>query len=160
MNHDELREAAEEVGDETTLRLLDEIAALRIDRQKNQRLERDADQLMSERDAAQDALQETHLAMGGDGEWSVKIPAHPPPHSGDLHKDVPALAAALRRAADAARDALRDTIPVDVCTPIDGCVVIRSAAYRKLKEALAAIKALGNQSANAADEPSPNRKDG
>jgi hypothetical protein len=59
------------------------------------RLDHDLDVVMSERDAAQDALQETHIALGGDGEWVAKIPEEEPPHSGDLHADVPALAAEL-----------------------------------------------------------------
>ncbi len=54
----------------------------------------ECDQLIAERDRAQDALQATHIAMGGDGEWIARMPPVPPPHSGDLHLDVPALAEA------------------------------------------------------------------
>lgn len=49
-------------------------------------------QLMEERDRAQDALQDTHIALGGDGEWVGRLPPQEPPDSGDLHLDVPALA--------------------------------------------------------------------
>jgi hypothetical protein len=50
------------------------------------------DELIGERDRAQDALQETHIALGGDGEWKGKLPPEPAPNSGDLHLDVPELA--------------------------------------------------------------------
>lgn len=50
------------------------------------------DEYLTERDRAQDALQETHMALGGDGEWKGKLPPQPAPDSGDLHLDVPALA--------------------------------------------------------------------
>lgn len=56
------------------------------------RLDRQLGEVIDERDRAQDALQETHLALGGDGEWTLKVPPEEPPHSGDLHDDVPALA--------------------------------------------------------------------
>lgn len=52
-------------------------------------------QLMDERDRAQDALQETHIALGGDGEWVGRTYHVDPPESGDLHLDVPVLAAQI-----------------------------------------------------------------
>lgn len=69
-------------------------------------LDKSEDQVMLERDSAEDALQETHLALGGDGEWPRKMPPELPPHSGDLRLDVPALAAEL--SAELAR--LRDRL--------------------------------------------------
>jgi len=53
----------------------------------------DCEKALEERDYAQDKLQETHIALGGDGEWSGRMPPQEPPDSGDLHLDVPALAA-------------------------------------------------------------------
>src|SRR5690606_27934210 len=50
------------------------------------------DELICERDRAQDALQDTHIALGGNGEWVARSPSWPPPDSGDLHLDVPELA--------------------------------------------------------------------
>jgi hypothetical protein len=50
------------------------------------------DELIGERDHAQDALQDTHIALGGDGEWVARSPSWAPPDSGDLHLDVPELA--------------------------------------------------------------------
>jgi len=50
------------------------------------------DELLGERDRAQDALQDTHIALGGDGEWVGRSPPQPAPDSGDLHLDVPELA--------------------------------------------------------------------
>lgn len=66
-----------------------------------EKLERDDDKTMHERDDAEDALQAAHLALGGDGEWCGKSPPEPPPTSGDLAQDVPALARLL--AAELAR---------------------------------------------------------
>jgi hypothetical protein len=63
-------------------------------------------QTIEERDAAEDALQETHIALGGDGEWTTKIPPEAPPNSGDLLLDVPALATELRAERDRLREAL------------------------------------------------------
>jgi len=53
----------------------------------------DLAEALTERDWAQDCLQRTHIALGGDGEWTGKLPPEMPPDSGDLHYDVPALAA-------------------------------------------------------------------
>ena len=47
---------------------------------------------LEERDEAEDALQKTHIKLGGDGEWVGKMPSQCPPDSGDLRLDVPALA--------------------------------------------------------------------
>jgi hypothetical protein len=57
--------------------------------------ERDALQLIDERDSAEDALQKAHIALGGDGEWTAKLPPEESPESGDLRLDVPALAESL-----------------------------------------------------------------
>lgn len=49
---------------------------------------------LKERDLAQDCLQQTHINLGGDGEWVAKAGSvDQPPDTGDLHYDVPALAA-------------------------------------------------------------------
>lgn len=61
-------------------------------RQRLESEERDCLDVMRERDWAQNCLQQTHIALGGDGEWCGKMPAEMPPDSGDLHYDVPALA--------------------------------------------------------------------
>lgn len=53
---------------------------------------KDCEQLIDERDRAQDALQDTHSALGGDGEWVGRLPPQSAPDSGDLHLDVPELA--------------------------------------------------------------------
>jgi hypothetical protein len=70
---------------------------------ENERLDTSETKLIRERDALQQALQDTHVALGGDGEWCARIPEPNPPDSGDLRMDVPALAAALV----AERDSLR-----------------------------------------------------
>ena len=49
-------------------------------------------QIINERDRAEKALQQAHLALGGDGEWAARIPRPSPPDSGDLALDVPELA--------------------------------------------------------------------
>jgi hypothetical protein len=66
-----------------------------------EKCERHAEQDIAERDAALDALQKTHVALGGDGEWAAK------PgrlcrawETGDLRIDAPALADRLRRERD------------------------------------------------------------
>ena len=61
-----------------------------------ERLDDDLSEVMGERDRATEALAQTHIALGGDGEWTGKLPPEPTPHSGDLHDDVPALAEELR----------------------------------------------------------------
>lgn len=70
------------------------------------KLERDEMQIAAERDEAEDALQMAHVALGGDGEWSAKIPAEPPPNSGDLKVDVVVLAQNLRAELEAANKVL------------------------------------------------------
>lgn len=57
-----------------------------------QRADKALDETMEERDAMEAALSETHRALGGDGEWVCRVPEPPPPDSGDLRRDVPALA--------------------------------------------------------------------
>lgn len=57
-------------------------------------------EVIDQRDRAQDALQETHIALGGDGEWCGWLPPEPAPNSGDLHIDVPELARELRTYAE------------------------------------------------------------
>src|SRR5689334_606106 len=59
-------------------------------------LERSEDDLVGKRDALEDALAETHVALGGDGEWICRIPPQLPPDSGDLKRDVPELARQLQ----------------------------------------------------------------
>lgn len=54
--------------------------------------ERELEEVMKERDYAQDVLQDVHIVLGGDGEWKGRLPPQEPPDSGDLHLDVPALA--------------------------------------------------------------------
>lgn len=54
---------------------------------------------IDDRDAAQDALQRTHIALGGDGEWVTRLPEPEPPESGDLRKDVPVIAAQIMQEA-------------------------------------------------------------
>lgn len=54
--------------------------------------ERELEEVMKERDHAQDVLQDVHIVLGGDGEWKGRLPPQEPPDSGDLHLDVPALA--------------------------------------------------------------------
>ena len=65
------------------------------------------EQEIIERDAANDAIQRIHVALGGDGEWVYRTPPVAPPHSGDLGQDALALAKTIRKAAYAAgaRDA-------------------------------------------------------
>jgi hypothetical protein len=45
------------------------------------------------RDRFEEAIANAHVALGGDGEWSMRMPEPPPPDSGDLARDVPVLAA-------------------------------------------------------------------
>lgn len=72
------------------------------------------DEVMKERDWAQDCLQETHIALGGDGEWTGKIPAELPPNSGDLHYDVPVLAAEVKQRAERAEVREREAQTVTI----------------------------------------------
>lgn len=69
--------------------------ALQAANERAKALDRWLDNVLKERDHAQDALQKTHIALGGDGEWCAKLPPEEPPESGDLHYDVPALAEQL-----------------------------------------------------------------
>lgn len=67
------------------------------------------------RDHLEDVIQETHIALGGNGEWVGRLPMPPPPDSGDLCLDVPALAAQVVAERDAARAdaaAMREAIAV------------------------------------------------
>lgn len=57
---------------------------------------------MDERDAAQDALADTHIALGGDGKWVARMPQPNPPDSGDLVLDVPVLASEVLARAEKA----------------------------------------------------------
>lgn len=59
---------------------------------------------IDDRDSAQDALQATHIALGGDGEWVTRMPEPDPPESGDLCKDVPVIAAQIFGEAKAAQE--------------------------------------------------------
>lgn len=76
-----------------------------------ERLDDDLSEVMDERDRATEALAQTHIALGGDGEWTGKLPPEPTPHSGDLHDDVPALAEELR--AEVERLYARDAAHLD-----------------------------------------------
>ena len=71
------------------------------------------DVVMLERDSAEDAIAETHVSLGGDGEWATRIPEPPPPDSGNLRWDVPELARlvlARAAAAEAQVHVLRDEL--------------------------------------------------
>lgn len=70
--------------------------------------ERESMQILEERDSAEQALQETHVALGGDGEWAARMPPMAPPDSGDLRVDAPALAAEVVQRADHAEARLRE----------------------------------------------------
>lgn len=59
--------------------------------------ERDEGAMIDDVDRANDALQQTHIALGGDGVWAARIPTPPPPDTGDLSVDVPVLAEIVRR---------------------------------------------------------------
>jgi hypothetical protein len=61
--------------------------------------ERELDEVMQERDRAQDVIAETHRALGGDGDWCARV-GEQPPNTGDLHVDLPVLAAELKRELD------------------------------------------------------------
>lgn len=82
-----------------------EIARLRVERDRE---ERECGEVMDERDRYSDALAESHIALGGDGEWAARTWNPSPPDSGDLARDVPALAAAVKRDLDEARKALAE----------------------------------------------------
>jgi hypothetical protein len=62
---------------------------------ENAELDKQLDEVMKERDEAEDALQNAHIALGGDGEWVGRLPPQEPPESGDLRFDVPELAKLL-----------------------------------------------------------------
>lgn len=53
-------------------------------------------EVIGQRDHANKSLQETHIALGGNGEWCGKLPPEEPPNSGDLSLDVPELAAEIK----------------------------------------------------------------
>jgi hypothetical protein len=60
---------------------------------------------IDDRDSAEDALQQVHIALGGDGEWVTRMPEPEPPESGDLRKDVPIIAAQIMEEAKRAQEA-------------------------------------------------------
>jgi len=66
------------------------------------------DRTMAERDAAQDALADTHIALGGDGEWVARMPQPNPPDSGDLVLDVPVLASEVLARAEKAESRVQE----------------------------------------------------
>lgn len=70
-------------------------------RAKLEAAERDAERgdekLIDQRDALEDAIQEIHVALGGDGEWVGRLPPEEPPNSGDLKLDALELAKAAAR---------------------------------------------------------------
>lgn len=55
--------------------------------------EKACEEEIGNRDRFEEAIAETHRALGGDGEWVGKSPTPPPPDTGDLSVDVPVLAA-------------------------------------------------------------------
>lgn len=59
---------------------------------------------IDDRDRAQDALQKTHIALGGDGEWVAKLYATEAGESGDLCVDVPHIAKEIFQEACAAQE--------------------------------------------------------
>lgn len=116
-------------------------------------LERSESDLMTERDTAQDAITATHLALGGDGEWVCKCYPVEPPETGDLHFDVPALAAAVLAERDDARaeaEALRadaervDSVIAAHCADLERCIPVFCdyGMRRVADEAAVAIKEL------------------
>jgi hypothetical protein len=102
---DEQRPLAQMIHDAADLLERDgaEIARLRVERDRE---ERECGEVMDERDRYSDALAESHIALGGDGEWAARTWNPSPPDSGDLARDVPALSAAVKRDLDEARAAL------------------------------------------------------
>lgn len=74
-----------------------ELAALRKRNGKNEKAWLEA---IDERDAAHESLAQTHMALGGDGEWVTRLPREDPPDSGNLLEDVPELAAQYKATCD------------------------------------------------------------
>ena len=116
---DEVRKAVEDVdqifddadnGEWATIKahLLARDAEVERLQARVEREESDCLEVIQERDWAQDCLQKAHIALGGDGEWTCKMPSPEPPDSGDLHYDVPALAEEVRARAERAEALLRD----------------------------------------------------
>lgn len=119
--------------------------------------ERVLDEVMRERDEAEDAVQRAHVALGGDGEWCAKLGlACAPGETGDLRVDVPAMAADLVaevarlrakvEAADALAEAaelLRDNTMSLPATLRDGEVMLRAERVRMLAGAIDAYRAAG-----------------
>lgn len=66
-------------------------------RAKLEAAERDEERLIDQRDAAEDAIQEIHVALGGNGQWVGRLPPEEPPNSGDLKLDALELAKAAAR---------------------------------------------------------------
>jgi hypothetical protein len=58
---------------------------------------------IDERDRHHDAITAAHRALGGDGDWVLRIPAVAPPDSGNLDLDLPELAAQVRSELDDAK---------------------------------------------------------
>ena len=88
-----------------------ELARLRAENERLKieaaRHETEMGEVIDERDEMESALSAAHVALGGDGEWACRVPSPPPPDSGHLALDVPALAAqVLARAEAAAREAV------------------------------------------------------
>lgn len=79
--------------------------------------ERSGVQDIDERDSAQDALSDTHIALGGDGEWVCRVPSPEPPDSGDLICDVPKLAEIVMDDAKRLREALERALPAFCASP-------------------------------------------
>jgi hypothetical protein len=108
--------------------------------------EDDLAEALKERDWAQDCLQRTHIALGGDGEWTGKLPPQEPPDSGDLHYDVPALAAERMAEIEQLREALKVCETHDYRALIEA--VVHDAEVGRLQAALQSARPCVRNSLN------------
>ena len=112
--HDRIEQLEAEVE---RLKAVDRVLEIaNADAQEVERLEKAATQDIEERDRANDALQATHIALGGDGEWCAK------PGSvclagetGDLAIDVPVVAERLKADVQRLKDALASIEAWNLC---------------------------------------------
>lgn len=82
------------VKERTTENAMAEVARLH---ERLAAAEREVEEEIQRRDRYHDAITQTHVALGGDGEWRAHVGGAPkPPHSGHLHLDLPVMAANLR----------------------------------------------------------------
>jgi hypothetical protein len=96
----------DEIKAESDITTLDREALARMVRDLQFRLRQDegaALDLIGQRDRFESEIEDIYRALGGEGEWTAKLPPQPPPDSGDLAADALELARRLVAQLAAAR---------------------------------------------------------